>query len=408
MPSHCIKLIHCVAHQNELKKARVANSDWCSQMTPKLLAASCWLDVYGYLDIVTTTWYVCRWWYYMSFLCVKSKQLSKQTDVFLHLFLHLLCFLSQAQCVILNLKCFVVPSFPFPPSLRFSYSPVTLISMCPEQYEWVFTPPEKCTPSPDWNAFKTAPPFLPFFSPRTDPHNPSPTYSLQLSHDCTACCLTTRLPTWSTGWTCDQKTCLTISSPSSLCQSIQLVLSCSSQPGCQEPCSCSVDHPSLLFLSRIIGFVSRKLLQGAIRLWLNECVCMYLWISVLMRLFEHTRSHSSPLPIHFQAVPVTSALSWWHPLQDRAICQQVCIAVCSHHFIFSSTYTVAYKVYFFYYEQLSKWWTNWHKVYSWGWNILPSLLNKFQHLRKKVWDISCYGISIHHQDKPRVVNISAL
>lgn len=35
-------------------------------------------------------------------------------------------------------------------------------------------------------------------------------------------------------------------------------------------------------------------------------------------------------PIHFQAVPVTSAPSWWHPLQDRALCQQVHFAFSTH------------------------------------------------------------------------------
>lgn len=52
-----------------------------------------------------------------------------------------------------NLNCFVVLLPPTPPSLRFSYSPVTLISMCPEQYEWVSSPAE-AAPRLQCNAFK--------------------------------------------------------------------------------------------------------------------------------------------------------------------------------------------------------------------------------------------------------------
>lgn len=89
----------------------------------------------------------------------------------------------------LTLKWFVVPLLPFPLPSRFSYSPVTLISMCPEQYEWVSTPPVNTTSSPAWNAFKTPPLLLPC----SLTHLP-PSSSHQLSHDCSACCLPTCLP----------------------------------------------------------------------------------------------------------------------------------------------------------------------------------------------------------------------
>lgn len=65
-------------------------------------------------------------------VCVKSSH-SAVPHVSLHSPLHLLCFLILKRIW----PSTSPPSFPS----RFSYSPVTLISMCPEQYEWVSVPP---------------------------------------------------------------------------------------------------------------------------------------------------------------------------------------------------------------------------------------------------------------------------
>ena len=149
--------------------------------------------------------------------------------VFCVFYMTSLCVESQTQpppaVFIWPSTVFVVPFPPSSPSLRFSYSPVTLISMCPEQYEWVSTTTETAPPlRPDWNAPPSSlPPLL--------AHLPPPTSSHQLSQDCTACCPPAWLPASSTGWTCNRKHnsphCLL---PTTSCSSLEPPGS-----GCQNP-----------------------------------------------------------------------------------------------------------------------------------------------------------------------------
>lgn len=96
-------------------------------------------------------------------------------------------FLSLTHWVPLTLKYFVVPLLPFP-SLRFSYSPVTLISMCPEQYEWVSTPP--ATPRLQTGMPLNDTSFTPPLSSLTSPRKSS----LQLKNDHPACRMPACLP----------------------------------------------------------------------------------------------------------------------------------------------------------------------------------------------------------------------
>ncbi len=126
------------------------------------------------------------------------QSLSCGTDFSFHFFLHLLCFLSLSGFDP-EMFCGALTPPHLPPSLRFSYSPVTLISMCPEQYEWVSAPPAT-------RRLQTGMPFndttfTPFLSSPTSPLKSS----FQLSHEHAACCLPSCLPAWSTGWTCNQK-----------------------------------------------------------------------------------------------------------------------------------------------------------------------------------------------------------
>lgn len=169
-------------------------------------------------------------------------------------------FLFLTHWVDLTLKMFCgafsLPSPPslafFLPSLQFSYSPVTLISMCPEQYEWVYTPAES--------------------TPRLQTGVPS--FTLVLSSLTSLCVLTPTKP-WlhcmlpafppaclihwlnvQTLYPPQKKIKPKTTHPLSLHRHLLLLTEASNlhsvahpSSGCQKPSDRSVDHPALLFLS---------------------------------------------------------------------------------------------------------------------------------------------------------------
>lgn len=94
----------------------------------------CWTKSEG---IIPTTCGAYWWPFFVPSLCVKSSHSAVG---------HTFPSTPSCTCCVLVFE-WIWPSVlrgtltPLRPSLRFSYSPVTLISMCPEQYEWVSVPP---------------------------------------------------------------------------------------------------------------------------------------------------------------------------------------------------------------------------------------------------------------------------
>lgn len=144
-----------VCHSPNLGALRCANRSTCLSWHSKLtvnLPVSFVTSLFR-SRIITIT----RGVYITCLSFVLSPQLLDQS-VLHYLHFHLLCFFDPEMC-------FVVPSLPSSP--RFSYSPVTLISMCPEQYEWVSTPPCNTSSPEHGTPFLMTPPFTPF-----TPHPP--------------------------------------------------------------------------------------------------------------------------------------------------------------------------------------------------------------------------------------------
>lgn len=180
-----------------------------------------------------------------------------------------------------NLNCFVVLLPPTPPSLRFSYSPVTLISMCPEQYEWVSSPAE-AAPRLQCNAFKRRlipsrlfpftciPPVTHFLTPTNLLLHCLPAW-LNMKPGNLSCYLLPPLTTW-----------MLISAR--LSETIQLL------------------RRSSPFLSRILKIVFRRCCKGGDEVGSRTAVCACARESLCFNQAA-VWSHSSPLPYSFPGCP---------------------------------------------------------------------------------------------------------